>query len=262
MEMASLRPACGSDFRHRAHPLADRRHVAFRRPRRRRAFGLDGWRGQIHRPGAGEVPARCLGPGPDRARRQQAVAGGAIACRQRSQSLARLGRSCCAAASPSMRSGCSSRKSPCATAQRPRRRRRTRHTPCSPRSSAARRCACCMCAKARSCFRASVAAPSRMIYAHLDAGKEAGAVSGFGSFVYKDTSVRYSLESGSVTATGGTESFPLALTLTSKPFRAGLSGTASDTAGFDDRRRHAGRDRRWAQILQMDRHPHSRTATA
>ena len=32
---------------------------------------------------------------------------------------------------------------------------------CSPRSSAARRCACCMCAKAGSCFRASVAAPSR-----------------------------------------------------------------------------------------------------
>ena len=28
-----------------------------------------------------------------------------------------------------------------------------------------------------------------------------------------------------------------------------------------DRRRHAGRDRRCAQILQMDRHPHSRTAT-
>ena len=70
------------------------------------------------------------------------------------------------------------------------------------------------------------------VYAHLDAGKEAGAVSGFGSFVYRDSSVRYSLESGTVTATGGTESFPLALTLTSKLFRAGLNGTASDTAGL------------------------------
>ena len=70
------------------------------------------------------------------------------------------------------------------------------------------------------------------IYAHLDAGKETGAVSGFGSFTYKDTTVRYSLESGSVTTTGGAESFPVALTLTSRPFRARLSGTASNTAGF------------------------------
>ena len=70
------------------------------------------------------------------------------------------------------------------------------------------------------------------IYAHLDAGKETGAVSGFGSFAYKDATVRYSLESGSVTTTGGAESFPVALTLTSRPFRARLSGTASNTAGF------------------------------
>ena len=33
-------------------------------------------------------------------------------------------------------------------------------------------------------------------------------------------------------STGGAESFPVALTLTSKPFRARLSGTASNTAGF------------------------------
>ena len=70
------------------------------------------------------------------------------------------------------------------------------------------------------------------IYAHLDAGKETGAVSGFGSFAYKDTTVRYSLESGSVTTTGGAESFPLALTLTSRSFRARLSGTASNATGF------------------------------
>ncbi|HEU0016819.1 MAG TPA: AsmA family protein [Methyloceanibacter sp.] len=70
------------------------------------------------------------------------------------------------------------------------------------------------------------------IYAHLDAGKETGAVSGFGSFLYKDSTVRYSLESGSVTATGRAESFPVALTLTSKPFRVRLNGTASNTTGF------------------------------
>ena len=114
-----------------------------------------------------------------------------------------------------------------------------------------------MCARAGSCFPTSVGT-IKEIYAHLDAGKETGAVSGFGSFTYKDTTVRYALESGSVTFTGGAESFPVALTLTSRPFRARLSGTASNTAGFaidgdmqaeiDDGR----------QILQMDRHPHSR----
>jgi AsmA protein len=72
----------------------------------------------------------------------------------------------------------------------------------------------------------------RDIYAHLDAGKETGAVSGFGSFAYKDTTVRYSLESGSVSTTGGAESFPITLTLTSRPLRARLSGTASNVTGF------------------------------
>jgi AsmA protein len=65
------------------------------------------------------------------------------------------------------------------------------------------------------------------IYAHIDAGKDTGAVSGFGSFAYKDTTVRYSLERGSPTASGGVESFPLALMLSSKPFRLRLNGTAS-----------------------------------
>ena len=70
------------------------------------------------------------------------------------------------------------------------------------------------------------------IYAHLDAGKETGAVSAFGSFAYKDTTVRYSLESGSVTTTGGAESFPVVLTVSSRPFRARLSGTASNATDF------------------------------
>jgi AsmA protein len=72
----------------------------------------------------------------------------------------------------------------------------------------------------------------REIYAHLDAGKETGAISGFGTFVYNDSTVRYSLESGSVTTSGGAESFPLALTLISKPFRARLNGTVSNTSEF------------------------------
>ena len=101
------------------------------------------------------------------------------------------------------------------------------------------------------------------IYAHLDAGKDTGAVSGFGSFAYKDTTVRYSLESGSVTIRrGGVESFPVALTLSSKPLRARLSGTASYAGDFkldgdmqaeiDDGRK----------FLNWTRRPAFRTATA
>ena len=70
------------------------------------------------------------------------------------------------------------------------------------------------------------------IYAHIDAGKDTGAVSGFGSFAYKDTTVRYSLESGSPIASGGVESFPLALMLSSKPLRVRLNGTASYAGDF------------------------------
>jgi AsmA protein len=70
------------------------------------------------------------------------------------------------------------------------------------------------------------------IYAHIDAGKDTGAVSGFGSFAYKDTTVRYSLESGSPIASGGVESFPLALMLSSKPLRVRLNGTASYAGEF------------------------------
>jgi AsmA protein len=65
------------------------------------------------------------------------------------------------------------------------------------------------------------------IYAHLDAGKDTGAISGFGAFTYKDTTVRYSLETGAPTNVGVVESFPLTLTLTSKSIRARLNGTAS-----------------------------------
>jgi AsmA protein len=65
------------------------------------------------------------------------------------------------------------------------------------------------------------------IYAHLDAGKDTGAISGFGAFTYKDTTVRYSLETGAPTNVGAVESFPLTLTLTPKSIRARLNGTTS-----------------------------------
>lgn len=67
----------------------------------------------------------------------------------------------------------------------------------------------------------------KKIYAHLDAGKDTGTISGFGAFTYKGTTVRYSLESRAPTNVGAVESFPLALTLTSKSIRARLNGTAS-----------------------------------
>lgn len=72
----------------------------------------------------------------------------------------------------------------------------------------------------------------KQIYAHFDAGGESGALSGFGSFMYKDATVRYSLESGAPIAAGETESLPVALTLTSKPIRAKINGTASFASEF------------------------------
>ena len=65
------------------------------------------------------------------------------------------------------------------------------------------------------------------ISAHFDAGEETGALSGFGSFVYRDATVRYSLESGSPIAAGEADSFPISLTLTSKLINAKITGTAS-----------------------------------
>jgi AsmA protein len=72
----------------------------------------------------------------------------------------------------------------------------------------------------------------RDIYAHFDAGKDTGAISGFGAFTYNDATVRYSVEGGTPTTTGEAESFPFALMLTSKLMRANLSGTASYAGDF------------------------------
>jgi AsmA protein len=70
------------------------------------------------------------------------------------------------------------------------------------------------------------------IYAHIHASKDTGAVTGFGAFTYKDTTVRYSLESGASTTAGDAESAPLSLTLNSKLIRARLNGTASYAGDF------------------------------
>lgn len=67
----------------------------------------------------------------------------------------------------------------------------------------------------------------RDVYAHFHGGEETGALSGFGSFTYKDGTVRYSLESGAPTIAGDTSSVPVALTLTSKLVNANITGTAS-----------------------------------
>lgn len=72
----------------------------------------------------------------------------------------------------------------------------------------------------------------KQIYAHFDAGEETGAISGFGSVVFRDTTIRYSLESGPPATTGEVQSLPVALTLTSKPIKAKISGTASYASEF------------------------------
>jgi len=74
--------------------------------------------------------------------------------------------------------------------------------------------------------------PVRNLYAHVDAAKDTGAISGFGGFTYKDVTVRYSLESGAPTISGNAESFPLTLTFKSELIRARLTGTASYAGDF------------------------------
>ena len=187
--MASLRPACSSDSCHRAHPLANRRTP------RASATGsppsFSAWTdGEVKFTGPVRVSflAGCLDQGPDRARRQQAVARGAIACRQRSESVPRSRRSFCAAASPWMPLVLRLAEAAHHLARQRDGNRgagRGATDPVHHAPLAARRCACCMCAGAGSCFRTTRRA-IKEIYAHIDAGKETGAVSGFGSFIYKD----------------------------------------------------------------------------
>ena len=70
------------------------------------------------------------------------------------------------------------------------------------------------------------------VYAHLDVGEDGGAVSGFGSFVLRDATIRYTVETGSPSMTVAAQSMPMRLTLDSKPLRAKISGTASYDTEF------------------------------
>jgi AsmA protein len=65
------------------------------------------------------------------------------------------------------------------------------------------------------------------IYAHLGVSEDTGAVSGFGSLVFRGANIRYTVETGSPSMTAAAESIPLHLTLDSKPIRATFSGTAT-----------------------------------
>jgi AsmA protein len=70
------------------------------------------------------------------------------------------------------------------------------------------------------------------INAHFDASEGAGAVSGFGSFVFKDEAVRFSLDSGALAAAPNPPAMPVALTLTSAPVTAKINGTTSFASGL------------------------------
>lgn len=67
----------------------------------------------------------------------------------------------------------------------------------------------------------------REIFGHFDANQAGGAVSGFGSFIYNNSTVRYSVETGAPANAGQVEKLPVTLTLTAKPLRAKLTGIAS-----------------------------------
>jgi uncharacterized protein involved in outer membrane biogenesis len=70
------------------------------------------------------------------------------------------------------------------------------------------------------------------IYAHLNVSEDTGAVSGFGSLALRDTTVRYTVETGSPDMTAATESIPVRLDLDSKLVRAKISGNASYQTEF------------------------------
>jgi AsmA protein len=70
------------------------------------------------------------------------------------------------------------------------------------------------------------------VYAHLNVSEDTGAVSGFGSFAFRDTTVRYTVETGSPNMTAVTESIPVRLGLDSKLVRAKISGNASYQTEF------------------------------
>jgi AsmA protein len=95
----------------------------------------------------------------------------------------------------------------------------------------------------------------RRISAHFDAGEETGAVTGFGAFTYRDTTVRYAVESGVPSSDQAGESVPLTLTITSKPIQAKITGTASYAGDFKldgDMRANIDNLRRFVKWVGLD----------
>jgi AsmA protein len=71
------------------------------------------------------------------------------------------------------------------------------------------------------------------VYAHLDVSEDTGAISGFGSFAFKESTVRYTVETGSPSVTATTESIPVRVALDSKLIQATISGNASYQTEFN-----------------------------
>ena len=66
----------------------------------------------------------------------------------------------------------------------------------------------------------------RDIDAHLDGSDGQGSVSSFGSFVLRDETVRFALDSSALTKDAEASTLPLTLTLTSAPINAKIAGKA------------------------------------
>ncbi len=70
------------------------------------------------------------------------------------------------------------------------------------------------------------------IYAHLDVSEDTGAISGFGSFAFRDATIRYTVETGSPSMSAAAESIPVRVALDSKLIQAKISGNASYQTEF------------------------------
>lgn len=96
--------------------------------------------------------------------------------------------------------------------------------------------------------------------ARFDASSGNGAMSSFGSFLLRNETVRFALESGAPSDTANGPSVPVSLTLTSTPVTAKLTGTASFANGLQldgDVRTEMGNARqflRWAGIKLPEGH--------
>jgi AsmA protein len=70
------------------------------------------------------------------------------------------------------------------------------------------------------------------IYAHFDGSEGAGVVSSFGSFMFRNETVNFALDSGALTKGADASVLPVVLALTSGPINARLTGRASFGSAF------------------------------